>query len=86
MGGVFALLISSEFFEPGLQIMRPEFFSQLIGLHGLVMIFGAIMPAFVGFANSLIPGADRRTTRHGVHADEQFFVLAPYRAMRWCWR
>ncbi|MEX3936905.1 cytochrome c oxidase subunit I [Paraburkholderia phymatum] len=55
IGGVFALLIRSELFEPGLQIMRPEFFNQLTGLHGLVMIFGAIMPAFVGFANWLLP-------------------------------
>jgi cytochrome c oxidase subunit I len=54
-GGVMALMIRSELFEPGLQIMRPEFFNQLTTMHGLIMVFGAIMPAFVGFANWQIP-------------------------------
>src|SRR6195952_1182392 len=54
-GGVMALMIRTELFEPGLQIMRPEFFNQLTTSHGLYMIFGAIMPAFVGFANWMIP-------------------------------
>ena len=35
--------------------MRPEFFNQLTTMHGLIMVFGAIMPAFVGFANWMIP-------------------------------
>jgi cytochrome c oxidase subunit 1 len=55
VGGIGALLIRAELFEPGLQIMQPEFFNQMITLHGLIMVFGAIMPAFVGFANWLIP-------------------------------
>jgi len=50
-----ALMIRAELFEPGLQIMRPEFFNQLTTMHGLIMVFGAIMPAFVGFANWMIP-------------------------------
>ena len=54
-GGVAALMIRAELFEPGLQIMRPEFFNQLTTMHGLIMVFGAIMPAFVGFANWQIP-------------------------------
>jgi len=55
VGGVMALMIRAELFQPGLQIMRPEFFNQLVTEHGLIMIFGAIMPAFVGFANWMIP-------------------------------
>ena len=35
--------------------MNPEFFNQMTTLHGLIMVFGAIMPAFVGFANWQIP-------------------------------
>jgi cytochrome c oxidase subunit 1 len=35
--------------------MRPEFFNQFTTMHGLIMVFGAIMPAFVGFANWMIP-------------------------------
>src|SRR6188768_1768842 len=50
-GGVMALTIRAELFQPGLQIVQPEFFNQLTTMHGLVMVFGAIMPAFVGFAN-----------------------------------
>ena len=55
IGGMDALVIRSELFEPGLQIVEPQLFNQLLTLHGLIMIFGAIMPAFVGFANWLIP-------------------------------
>lgn len=55
IGGIMALLIRVELFQPGMQIMRPEFFNQLTTSHGLFMIFGAIMPAFVGFANWMLP-------------------------------
>ncbi|WP_068636930.1 cytochrome c oxidase subunit I [Thauera butanivorans] len=54
-GGVMALTIRAELFQPGLQVVQPEFFNQLTTMHGLVMVFGAIMPAFVGFANWMIP-------------------------------
>jgi cytochrome c oxidase subunit 1 len=55
VGGVLALGIRAELFEPGLQFWRPEFFNELTTMHGLIMVFGAIMPAFVGFANWQIP-------------------------------
>lgn len=55
IGGVLALMLRTELFQPGLQFFRPEFFNQLTTMHGLIMVFGAIMPAFVGFANWLIP-------------------------------
>mgnify|MGYP003345477742 CR=1 FL=1 len=54
-GGVLALLIRAELFQPGLQVVQPELFNQLTTMHGLIMVFGAIMPAFVGFANWQIP-------------------------------
>jgi cytochrome c oxidase subunit 1 len=54
-GGVLALMIRTELFQPGLQFFQPEFFNQLTTMHGIVMVFGAIMPAFVGFANWMIP-------------------------------
>ena len=54
-GGTLALTIRSELFEPGLQLVDPEFFNSLTTLHGLIMIFGAIMPAAVGFANWQVP-------------------------------
>ena len=55
LGGILALIIRAELFQPGLQIVEPEFFNQMTTMHGLVMVFGAIMPAFVGLANWLIP-------------------------------
>ena len=47
--------IRAELFQPGLQFVNPELFNQLTTMHGLIMVFGAIMPAFVGFANWMIP-------------------------------
>jgi cytochrome c oxidase subunit 1 len=55
VGGAMAMVIRAELFKPGLQIVTPEFFNGLTTMHGLIMVFGAIMPAFVGFANWLIP-------------------------------
>lgn len=55
LGGTFALVIRAELFKPGLQLVEPEFFNQMITMHGLVMVFGAIMPSFVGLANWMIP-------------------------------
>jgi cytochrome c oxidase subunit 1 len=55
VGGSMAMLIRAELFQPGLQLMQPLFFNQLVTLHALVMIFGAVMPAFVGLANWQIP-------------------------------
>jgi cytochrome c oxidase subunit 1 len=55
VGGVMALVIRAELYQPGLQLVQPEFFNQMTTMHGLIMVFGAIMPAFVGFANWLIP-------------------------------
>ena len=53
--GSLAMLIRAELFQPGMQLVRPEVFNQLTTMHGLIMIFGAIMPAFVGFANWQVP-------------------------------
>jgi cytochrome c oxidase subunit 1 len=54
-GGALALLLRAELFQPGLQLVQPELFNQLTTMHGLIMVFGAIMPAFVGFANWMVP-------------------------------
>ncbi|MFL6712350.1 MAG: cytochrome c oxidase subunit I [Sulfurifustis sp.] len=55
VGGAMALVIRAELFQPGLQIVNPHFYNQMLTLHALVMIFGVVMPAFVGFANWQIP-------------------------------
>src|SRR5512133_787524 len=55
VGGFLAMIIRAELFQPGLQLVNPELFNQLTTMHGLIMVFGAIMPAFVGFANWMVP-------------------------------
>ena len=55
IGGAMAMVIRAELFEPGSQIVSPEFYNQMVTNHGLIMVFGVIMPAFVGFANWMIP-------------------------------
>ena len=55
LGGSFAMVIRAELFQPGLQIVAPAFFNQMTTMHGLIMVFGAVMPAFVGLANWMIP-------------------------------
>ncbi|MBS0431024.1 MAG: cytochrome c oxidase subunit I [Proteobacteria bacterium] len=55
IGGLFAMGIRAELFKPGMQLMQPYFFNELTTMHALVMIFGAIMPGFVGLANWMIP-------------------------------
>jgi cytochrome c oxidase subunit 1 len=55
IGGAMALVIRTELFEPGLVLVNPEFFNQMTTMHGLIMVFGVIMPAMAGLANWLIP-------------------------------
>ena len=55
VGGIMALVIRAELWEPGIQYVDPQFFNAMTTMHGLIMVFGAIMPAFVGLANWLIP-------------------------------
>ncbi|MHB1951771.1 MAG: cytochrome c oxidase subunit I [Acidiferrobacteraceae bacterium] len=55
VGGSFAMGIRAELYKPGLQFFTPYFFNELVTEHGLIMIFGAIMPGLVGFANWMIP-------------------------------
>jgi len=55
LGGAFAMVIRAELFQPGLQLVDPYFFNQMTTMHALVMVFGAVMPAFVGLGNWMIP-------------------------------
>ena len=55
VAGVMALIIRGELFQPGQRLITPEFFNQMTTLHGLIMVFGVIMPAMTGLANWLVP-------------------------------
>ncbi|MBB1385234.1 cytochrome c oxidase subunit I [Pseudoalteromonas sp. SG45-5] len=55
IGGAMAMVIRAELFQPGLQLVDPHFFNQMTTVHGLIMVFGAVMPAFTGLANWMVP-------------------------------
>ena len=55
LGGFFAELIRGQLIHPANHLLTPEVYNQVITLHGLVMVFGALMPVTAGFANYLIP-------------------------------
>jgi cytochrome c oxidase subunit 1 len=55
VGGAMAMVIRAELFQPGMQVVDPNFFNMMTTMHGLIMVFGAIMPAMVGLANWQIP-------------------------------
>jgi cytochrome c oxidase subunit 1 len=55
IGGAMAMVIRAELFQPGMQVVDPNFFNTMTTMHGLIMVFGAIMPAMVGLANWQVP-------------------------------
>ncbi len=55
IGAAMSVIIRAELTVPGLQLVEPMFFNQMTTMHALVMIFGGVMPAFVGLANWMIP-------------------------------
>src|SRR4051794_5004437 len=56
VGGLMALLIRLELFEPGLQVVQTkEQYNQLFTMHGLIMLLLFATPAFAGWANAIMP-------------------------------
>jgi cytochrome c oxidase subunit 1 len=55
VGGVLALAIRTELWRPYVWLMNPELFNAFGTMHGLIMIFMAVMPALTGLANWMIP-------------------------------
>ena len=55
LGGAMAMLIRAELYMPGLQILDPDLYNNLVTDHALIMIFGVVMPAAAGMANWMIP-------------------------------
>ncbi len=56
LGGVMALVIRAELFEPGLQVVdNPEQYNQMFTMHGTIMLLLFATPLFAGFANALMP-------------------------------
>lgn len=56
IGGVLALLIRAELFEPGAQVFQnPEQYNQAFTMHGTIMLLLFATPLFAGFANVIMP-------------------------------
>ncbi|GAA4285591.1 cytochrome c oxidase subunit I [Brevibacterium daeguense] len=56
IGGVMALLIRLELFEPGMQFIETkEQYNQLFTMHGTLMLLMFSTPLFAGFANVIMP-------------------------------
>ncbi|MDX6743208.1 cytochrome c oxidase subunit I [Actinocorallia sp. A-T 12471] len=55
IGGVMALVMRAELFEPGQDIVSNEQFNQLFTMHGTIMLLMFATPLFSGFANVIMP-------------------------------
>ena len=56
IGGVMALIIRLELFDPGMQIVETkEQYNQLFTMHGTLMLLMFATPLFSGFANVIMP-------------------------------
>jgi cytochrome c oxidase subunit I len=56
IGGLLAMLIRAELWEPGLQVVQnPEEYNQFFTMHGTIMLLLFATPLFAAFANALMP-------------------------------
>jgi cytochrome c oxidase subunit I len=55
LGGIAALFMRLELYEPGIQIVSGQTFNELFSLHGTAMVFLWIMPAIAGLGNYFVP-------------------------------
>ena len=55
LAGGMALLIRLELLTPGHRFLDPNTYNVMTTMHGLIMLFGVVMPAFTGLANWNLP-------------------------------
>lgn len=56
IGGVLALFIRAQLFEPGLHVVQTnEQYNQLFTMHGTIMVLMFATPLFSGFTNVIMP-------------------------------
>lgn len=55
VGGALAEIMRTELSTPDPDLVQPEFYNQLMTMHGSIMLFLWIIPAGAAFANYLIP-------------------------------
>ncbi|MDN5558096.1 MAG: cytochrome c oxidase subunit I [Ruaniaceae bacterium] len=54
-GGLMALMIRVELFEPGLLLQSKDQYNQLFTMHGTIMLFLFATPLFTAFGNIMVP-------------------------------
>ncbi|MPV51406.1 MULTISPECIES: cytochrome c oxidase subunit I [unclassified Pseudactinotalea] len=56
LGGLMAMVIRGELFEPGIQIVSsPGQYNELFTMHGTIMLLLFATPLFIGFGNIMVP-------------------------------
>src|SRR5579883_1051172 len=55
IGGLEALVIRLQLALPGTRLLAPGTFDEFFTMHGTTMVFLAVMPMLLGFANFLVP-------------------------------
>jgi len=56
LGGVMALVIRAQLFEPGLELLQTkDQYNQLFTMHGTIMLLMFATPLFAGFVNVIMP-------------------------------
>ncbi|HZX00280.1 MAG TPA: cytochrome c oxidase subunit I [Trueperaceae bacterium] len=55
LASVEAFIMRLQLMQPGQQLVSPDVFNQLFTMHGVTMVFLAIMPMGIGFANYFVP-------------------------------
>lgn len=55
IGGVMALIIRTQLFAPGLEIITADQYNQMFTMHGIIMLLMFATPLFAGFANVILP-------------------------------
>nr|WP_226920839.1 cytochrome c oxidase subunit I [Georgenia subflava] len=54
-GGVLALVVRAELFEPGMLLQSKEQYNQLFTMHGTIMMFLFATPLFTALGNIMVP-------------------------------
>ena len=54
VGGVFALLVRLELLTPGVTIVDAETYNQFFSMHGIVMVFGFLVPSIPAFFGNFV--------------------------------
>ncbi len=55
IGGVMAMLMRIELARPGMQVLTPEQYNQLVTMHGTIMLLFFATPIVFAFANLVMP-------------------------------